>query len=155
MMLREVLTRNGGKGMYRSQKEVHNFSARNAGTARWEVSLTHIQPGRRKTATQPGCTVNCDWGFEGISTNSLSICLHAAWQGTDTDTPWTVIQKLWGKHNTFRQLLIQKPTSLKLSDVHWCLLFFSYLEVANSPPTNKSNTSWLLILQCCPSKAGY
>lgn len=59
MMFREVLTRDGGKGMCRSQKEVHNFSARNAGTVKWEVADTHIQLGRRKTATPPGCTVNC------------------------------------------------------------------------------------------------
>lgn len=141
MMLREILTRNGGKGTCRSQEEVHNFSARNAGAARWEVSLTYIQPGRRKTATPPGCTVNCVWGFEGISTNSLSIFLHAAWQCTGTDTAWTVVRKHWDKHNAFRHLLIQKPTSLKLSGVHWYLLVFSYLEVANSPPTNKSSTS--------------
>lgn len=58
MMLREVVTSDGGKGMSRSQEDVHNSSARNAGTAKWEVAYTHIRLGRRKTAP-PGCTVNC------------------------------------------------------------------------------------------------
>lgn len=42
----------------RPQNEAPDFSSSNAGTAKEKIVYTHINLGRRKTATPPGLTVN-------------------------------------------------------------------------------------------------